>query len=79
MDKKTATVIAKNAESPPDQLESIVGIDQSVDRSIAKHPNASVMLLEKLIVYADIQPMAGLTQLIMKQITTTTSSGSPFI
>lgn len=48
MDKKTATVIAKTAKSPTDQLESIVGVDSSVDRLVAKHPSAGAMLLEKL-------------------------------
>ena len=48
MDKKTASVIAKNKSSTSGQLDSIVGIDVSVDRLLAWHRNSSPLLLENL-------------------------------
>jgi hypothetical protein len=48
MDKKTAARIAKNRATTSEQLDSIVGIDISVDRLLAWHQNASPVLLENL-------------------------------
>lgn len=48
MDTKIATSIAKNKASTSEQLESVFGVDTSIDRLLAKHPNSATELLEKL-------------------------------
>ena len=48
MDKKTATAIANNLDAASEQLETIAGVDTSVDRLLAKHPSAGFFLLENL-------------------------------
>lgn len=48
LDAKTATAIAENPDATPEQLESVVGINNTVNRLLASHPNASAALLEKL-------------------------------
>ncbi len=48
LDAKSATAIARNAESTEDQLALAVNVSETVDRILAKHPNVSPALLERL-------------------------------
>ncbi len=48
MDNKTAIKIAKDINSTAKQLARLVGMDYKIDRLVAKHPNATVEMLEKL-------------------------------
>jgi hypothetical protein len=48
LDAKVAAAIARNVGSTSEQLDSAIGASDTVDRLLAKHPNASAALLEKL-------------------------------
>lgn len=48
LDAKTATAIAENPDATPEQLDSAVGINNTVNLLLAMHPNASAALLENL-------------------------------
>lgn len=45
---KALLAIAKNADATPEQLAAIAGLIEAVDRLLAKHPEASQDLLERL-------------------------------
>jgi predicted DNA-binding WGR domain protein len=45
---KTPAELAKDPETPPETLGSLVGTSETIDRALAKHPKASADLLEKL-------------------------------
>ena len=48
MGTAVASRMAKNADSSPEQLISLLGQGDAIERLLAKHPKASVELLEKL-------------------------------
>ena len=49
MDKKAASVIAKNPESTSEELSAVVGLYIDVDPFISVHPNISAEDLRELI------------------------------
>lgn len=53
MDTKLAAKTAKSPDCSPDQLDALHGQGETVDRLLAKHPNASATLLENLSRSAD--------------------------
>lgn len=48
IDAKSAAVIARNADATAAQLARAAGVSEAADRVLAKHPNASAALLERL-------------------------------
>lgn len=48
MDAKSAAIIAKNADATPKVLLTALGASVETDRKLARHPNASLDLLEAL-------------------------------
>lgn len=45
---KTPAELARRFKTPPETLGSLVGTSETIDRALAKHPNASADVLEKL-------------------------------
>lgn len=45
---KTPAELAKDPKTSPETLGSLVGTSETIDRALAKHPNASADVLEKL-------------------------------
>lgn len=56
MDIKAATKIAKDANSTAEQLTSLLGMYDKIDRLVAKHPNVTAEVLESL---SRIEILAG--------------------
>lgn len=52
---KTQLKLAKNQAAPANELMKLVGLDDSIDRLLAKHPNASGELLVALAMNPDIR------------------------
>jgi len=45
---KNPAELAKDPDTPPETLGSLVGTSETIDRALAKHPNASADVLERL-------------------------------
>jgi len=48
MDKDAAIQTAKNKKSTAEQLRYLLGVSEEVDRLLAKHPNTTAEMLDKL-------------------------------